>query len=138
MTVRLVDGTLTVDDQGPGIAEVDRPHVFDRFYRSQESRGMSGSGLGLSIVRQVAERHSGTVEADDARRRRAAHPLAARRAGARGRPGPRGRTAFSRRARLPLCLGRGISRRLGLAVRRRQHPARSGRCVDRAGLQDVP
>ena len=66
VTVRLVDGTLTVDDQGPGIAEVDRPHVFDRFYRSQESRGMSGSGLGLSIVRQVAERHSGTVSADDA------------------------------------------------------------------------
>jgi two-component system sensor histidine kinase MprB len=66
VTVRLLDGTLTVDDQGPGIAEVDRPHVFDRFYRSQESRGMSGSGLGLSIVRQVAERHSGTVSADDA------------------------------------------------------------------------
>jgi two-component system, OmpR family, sensor histidine kinase MprB len=66
VTVRLLDGTLTVDDQGPGIAEVDRPHVFDRFYRSQESRGMSGSGLGLSIVRQVAERHSGTVTADDA------------------------------------------------------------------------
>jgi two-component system sensor histidine kinase MprB len=66
VTVRLSDGTLTVDDQGPGIAEVDRPHVFDRFYRSQESRGMSGSGLGLSIVRQVAERHSGSVTADDA------------------------------------------------------------------------
>jgi two-component system sensor histidine kinase MprB len=66
VTVRLVDGTLTVDDQGPGIAPADRPHVFDRFYRSQESRGMSGSGLGLSIVRQVAERHSGTVTADDA------------------------------------------------------------------------
>ena len=66
VTVRLVDGTLTVDDEGPGIAEVDRPHVFDRFYRSAESRGMSGSGLGLSIVRQVAERHSGTVRVDDA------------------------------------------------------------------------
>jgi two-component system sensor histidine kinase MprB len=66
VTVRLVDGTLTVDDEGPGIAAVDRPHVFDRFYRSQESRGMSGSGLGLSIVRQVAERHSGTVTAGDA------------------------------------------------------------------------
>ena len=66
VTVRLTDGTLTVDDQGPGIAPADRPHVFDRFYRSQESRGMSGSGLGLSIVRQVAERHSGTVTADDA------------------------------------------------------------------------
>jgi two-component system sensor histidine kinase MprB len=63
VTVRLADGTLTVDDQGPGIAEEDLPHVFDRFYRSRESRSMSGSGLGLSIVRQVAERHSGTVQA---------------------------------------------------------------------------
>lgn len=62
VTVRLVDGELTVDDQGPGIAEVDVPHVFDRFYRSDDSRSMPGSGLGLSIVRQVAERHSGTVE----------------------------------------------------------------------------
>ncbi len=61
VTVRLIDGTLTVDDEGPGIAEADRPHVFDRFYRSQESRGMSGSGLGLSIVHQVAGRHSGGV-----------------------------------------------------------------------------
>ena len=64
VTVRLTDGTLTVDDQGPGIAPADRPHVFDRFYRSPESRGMTGSGLGLSIVRQVAERHSGSVTAD--------------------------------------------------------------------------
>jgi two-component system, OmpR family, sensor histidine kinase MprB len=59
--VRLENGVLTVDDQGPGISEDDLPHVFDRFYRSEESRSMSGSGLGLSIVRQVAERHSGTV-----------------------------------------------------------------------------
>ena len=65
ITVRLVDGILTVDDQGTGIAEVDRPHVFDRFYRSQESRAMAGSGLGLSIVAQVAHRHSGTVAVGD-------------------------------------------------------------------------
>jgi two-component system sensor histidine kinase MprB len=63
VTVRLADGVLTVDDQGPGIDEADIPHVFDRFYRSDDSRSMPGSGLGLSIVRQVAERHSGSVEA---------------------------------------------------------------------------
>lgn len=63
ITVRLADGVLVVDDEGPGIAPEDLPHVFDRFYRSQESRSMPGSGLGLSIVRQVAERHSGAVEA---------------------------------------------------------------------------
>lgn len=61
--VRLRDGVLTVDDEGPGIAAADRAKVFDRFWRSEESRTMPGSGLGLSIVRQVAERHSGSVEA---------------------------------------------------------------------------
>ncbi|WP_435746458.1 HAMP domain-containing sensor histidine kinase [Nocardioides sp. SYSU DS0663] len=65
VTVRLVDGVLTVDDEGPGIAEADRPHVFDRFWRSEESRGMPGSGLGLSIVRQVADRHAGRLEVAD-------------------------------------------------------------------------
>jgi two-component system, OmpR family, sensor histidine kinase MprB len=63
VAIRLDGGMLVVDDEGPGIAADDRPHVFDRFYRSRESRAMPGSGLGLSIVRQVAERHSGTVEA---------------------------------------------------------------------------
>jgi two-component system sensor histidine kinase MprB len=61
VTVSLVDGTLTVSDQGRGIAEEDLPHVFDRFYRSPDSRTMPGSGLGLAIVRQVAERHGGSV-----------------------------------------------------------------------------
>jgi len=66
VTIRLVNGALVVDDQGPGIAEDDLPHVFDRFWRSQESRGMPGSGLGLSIVAQVVERHAGTVTATSA------------------------------------------------------------------------
>jgi two-component system sensor histidine kinase MprB len=64
--VALHEGVLTVDDEGPGIAESDRPHVFDRFYRSPESRAMPGSGLGLSIVRQTAERHGGSVAAEGA------------------------------------------------------------------------
>jgi two-component system, OmpR family, sensor histidine kinase MprB len=63
VTVRLSDGVLTVDDQGPGIAEADRPRIFDRFWRSPDARTMPGSGLGLAIVRQVAERHSGSVHA---------------------------------------------------------------------------
>lgn len=66
VTVRLSAGVLTVADQGPGIAAEDLPHVFDRFYRSPESRAMPGSGLGLSIVRQIATRHSGRVSAGDA------------------------------------------------------------------------
>ena len=63
ISVRLDDGVLTVDDQGPGIAPEDLPHVFERFWRSKESRSMPGSGLGLSIVRQVVERHGGSVQA---------------------------------------------------------------------------
>ena len=62
VTVRLSDGVLTVDDEGPGIREEDRAHVFERFWRAKESRTMPGSGLGLSIVAQVAERHAGQVE----------------------------------------------------------------------------
>jgi two-component system sensor histidine kinase MprB len=54
---------LQVLDEGPGINDVDLPHVFDRFYRSQESRTMPGSGLGLAIVQQAAQRHGGQAYA---------------------------------------------------------------------------
>jgi two-component system sensor histidine kinase MprB len=57
---------LEVADAGPGIAEQDLPRVFDRFYRSPGARTMPGSGLGLSIVRQVAVRHGGAVWAERA------------------------------------------------------------------------
>ncbi|HET8642968.1 MAG TPA: HAMP domain-containing sensor histidine kinase [Pseudonocardiaceae bacterium] len=59
------DGTAVLDvaDAGPGIADDDLPHVFDRFYRSVHARTMPGSGLGLAIVKQVAERHGGAVVA---------------------------------------------------------------------------
>lgn len=66
ITVRLAAGVLTVDDEGSGIAETDRPLVFDRFYRSEESRAMPGSGLGLAIVRQVVDRHGGRIVIGDA------------------------------------------------------------------------
>ncbi len=63
VAVELVQGTVMVADQGCGISEDDLPHVFDRFYRSTASRGMPGSGLGLSIVKSVADRHGGYVRA---------------------------------------------------------------------------
>lgn len=65
--VAVRDGTLTVRDHGPGIADEDLPYVFDRFYRSRAARGMPGSGLGLAIVRQVAEAHGGEVTAENAK-----------------------------------------------------------------------
>lgn len=54
---------LEVADAGPGIADEELDLVFERFYRSLDARTMSGSGLGLSIVAQVAERHHGGVSA---------------------------------------------------------------------------
>jgi two-component system, OmpR family, sensor histidine kinase MprB len=62
--VRLRNGELTVRDFGPGIASGDLPHVFDRFYRAPSARSVPGSGLGLSIVRQVADSHDGWVRAE--------------------------------------------------------------------------
>lgn len=50
---------ITVIDHGPGIPEVDRERVFDRFHRAESARSLPGSGLGLSIVRDVARRHGG-------------------------------------------------------------------------------
>ena len=66
VTLRLAEGELTVTDSGPGIAAEDLPHVFDRFYRARSARAVPGSGLGLSIVRQVAESHGGTATAGSA------------------------------------------------------------------------
>jgi two-component system, OmpR family, sensor histidine kinase MprB len=64
--VSLAAGDLQVRDHGPGFAEEDRPLVFDRFYRSAAARAMPGAGLGLAIVREVAEAHGGTVTAENA------------------------------------------------------------------------
>jgi PAS domain S-box-containing protein len=64
--VTLKDGELRVRDHGPGISAEDRPHIFERFYRATAARSLPGSGLGLSIVHDVAEAHGGTVSAEDA------------------------------------------------------------------------
>jgi two-component system, OmpR family, sensor histidine kinase MprB len=64
--VEVSGGVLTVRDHGPGFDEADLPHVFDRFYRSDDARGTPGSGLGLAIVRQAAEAHGGYAEAANA------------------------------------------------------------------------
>ena len=61
--VHVAHGAVSIRDHGPGIAEDDLPHVFDRFYRAPSARSLPGSGLGLAIVRQVAESHGGDVSA---------------------------------------------------------------------------
>jgi signal transduction histidine kinase len=65
-TVDVADGRwvrVRVADTGPGIASADLPHLFDRFYQSRQSvapaTGEGGRGLGLAIVRRIAELHGG-------------------------------------------------------------------------------
>jgi two-component system sensor histidine kinase MprB len=62
-TVRVVvgNGRVSVTDHGPGIADEDLPHIFERFYRAPAARGMPGAGLGLAIVGGVAQANHGTV-----------------------------------------------------------------------------
>lgn len=60
------DGVVVVRDHGPGIADSDIPHIFDRFYRAPTARGRPGSGLGLAIVAQVAREEGGSVEVQHA------------------------------------------------------------------------
>ena len=66
---RVVADQLVVEvaDEGPGIPPVERERVFDPFYRGRNASGgrMPGSGIGLSIVRDYAQAHGGTVEVVD-------------------------------------------------------------------------
>ncbi len=50
-----------VEDTGVGIAPEHLPHVFERFYKVERSRGDSGTGLGLAIARQIIEAHGGQI-----------------------------------------------------------------------------
>ncbi|MDX6481303.1 MAG: two-component system, OmpR family, sensor histidine kinase MprB [Gaiellaceae bacterium] len=64
--VSLARGELAVRDHGPGIQAKDWPFLFERFYRSAAARSMPGAGLGLAIVREVAEAHGGKVAVENA------------------------------------------------------------------------
>ena len=54
---------ISVKDDGTGIDAADLPHVFERFYRTDQSglRGIGGTGLGLAITKAIVEAHGGTV-----------------------------------------------------------------------------
>lgn len=56
---------ISVTDSGPGIPEADRERVLDRFVRLESSRSLPGAGLGLSLVKAVADIHNGRVQLSD-------------------------------------------------------------------------
>ncbi|KAI3589382.1 Tricarboxylate transport sensor protein TctE [Cupriavidus sp. U2] len=65
VTVRVAGRRLLVEDNGPGVAPFERESVFKRFYRGEASASREGSGLGLSIVREIARLHGATVALGD-------------------------------------------------------------------------
>ncbi len=72
VTVEVVGGengaTLWVRDTGPGIAERDRPHVFERFYRGDPARSLragEGTGLGLAIAAWIVRAHDGHIAVEN-------------------------------------------------------------------------
>ncbi len=65
VTVQCIDQqvTISVSDEGPGVAPDEREIIFERFYRGQRFRGrVSGTGLGLAICRAVVKAHHGTID----------------------------------------------------------------------------
>jgi two-component system, OmpR family, sensor kinase len=60
------DAVLSVSDHGPGVPAAEREHIFEPFYRlSGASERHGGVGLGLSLVRSIAQRHHGSVRCED-------------------------------------------------------------------------
>lgn len=56
---------VSVGDQGPGVAEENLAHIFDKFYQADTSHKAEGNGLGLALVREIAQVHGGSVSVEN-------------------------------------------------------------------------
>ena len=59
------DILFTIDDEGPGIPEEKKEHIFDRFYQLDSSRKTEGNGLGLALVQQILHISNGSIRAEN-------------------------------------------------------------------------
>lgn len=80
---------LAVSDTGMGVPKEQIPHIFERFYMTDEARAVRRTGLGLSMARQIAEAHGGslTVESENGEGSTLRAPMDRRRRGPRRTPG---------------------------------------------------
>ena len=56
--------TVSIQDEGIGIPEEELPNIFDKFYKSKLRQNAKGSGLGLSIAREICLKHDGLIKVE--------------------------------------------------------------------------
>jgi signal transduction histidine kinase len=59
---------ISVEDEGPGIADADRVRIFEPYYRTAAgARAAGGTGLGLAVVKSLVDAHGGSIRAENVR-----------------------------------------------------------------------